>query len=64
MLLHNYTTKVPRYERRVALAAEDIETGVASMTDDLVRGLFELFQFDLPATLCEEELERMRSNRF
>lgn len=64
MLLGDYTTKAKRYERRVSLAADDIDTGVVEMTDSLIRGLFELFQFSLPETLCEEEIARMRSNRF
>ena len=64
MLLEDYTTLAQRYEKRVLLATEDIETGVAEMTDDLIRALFELFQFTLPATLCEQEIARMRSNRF
>lgn len=59
-----YTTGAERYERRVALAAGDIDSTVIDVTDDLIRGLFELFQFDLPASLCEVEIERMKSNRF
>lgn len=64
MLLGYYTTEAPRYERRVALAAADIDSGVIEMTDNLIRGLFELFQFALPANLCEAEIARMRSNRY
>jgi hypothetical protein len=64
LLMGQYTTDAQRYERRVLLATEDIETGVIEMTDNLVRGLFELFQFVLPGTLCEAEITRMRSNRY
>ena len=60
----HYSTNVARYERRVALAADDIESGVIEMTDDLVRALFELFEFRLPADLSELEINRMRTNRF
>ena len=63
-LSQDYTTKAKRYEKRVSLATDDIETGVIEMTDDLIRGLFELFQFVLPAALCEQEITRMRTNRF
>lgn len=63
-LSQDYTTKAKRYEKRVSLATDDIETGVVEMTDDLIRGLFELFQFMLPAVLSEQEIERMRTNRF
>lgn len=64
MLLGHYTTGAKRYERRVSLAVQDIDTGVAEMTDELIRGLFELFQFPLPAAFCEQEITRMRSSRF
>jgi hypothetical protein len=64
ILLGNYTTRAKRYEKRVSLSKEDVESGVIEMTNDLVRGLFELFQFTLPASLCEEEITRMRSHRF
>lgn len=64
MLTGEYTTGAERYERRVALTATDIDSSVIDITDDLIRGLFELFQFDLPASLCEVEIERMKSNRF
>jgi hypothetical protein len=64
ILFDGHTTQAPRYERRVQLATADIETGVIEMTDDLIRGLFDLFQFSLPATLCEEEITRMRSSRY
>ncbi len=64
ILFEHYTTRTKSYEKRVSLAVDDIETGVVEMTDDLIRGLFELFQFTLPAALCEEEITRMRSNRF
>jgi hypothetical protein len=64
VLTGHYTTAAKRYERRVVLATEDIDTGVVEMTDGLVRGLFEVFQFALPAALCEQEISRMRSNRF
>jgi hypothetical protein len=64
VLSGHYTTAAARYERRVVLAAADIETGVIEITDGLVRGLFELFEFTLPANLCEQEITRMRTNRF
>lgn len=64
LLFEGHTTKADRYEKRLSLAAADIETGVAEITDQLIRGLFELFQFILPASLCEEEISRMKSNRF
>jgi len=63
-LFGTYTTRAKRYEKRVSLSADDIETGVVEMTDDLIRGLFDLFQFTLPAALCEQEITRMRSSRF
>jgi hypothetical protein len=64
ILFDGHTTQAPQYERRVQLAAADIDTGVIEMTDDLIRGLFDLFQFSLPAALCEQEITRMRSNRY
>lgn len=64
MLLNNFTTKAKRFERRIQLPTDDIETGVIEITDGVVRGLFELFQFQLPASLCEEEIARMKMNRF
>lgn len=64
ILVRDYTTKAQRYEKRMSLDSGDIELGVAEMTDRLVRGLFELFQFTLPATLCEEEITKMRAHRF
>lgn len=64
VLVGQYSTAAPRYERRVELVSGDIETGVVEMTDDLIRGLFELFQFTLPDSLCEVEIARMRSNRY
>ena len=64
ILSGHYTTAARRYERRVVLASADIDTGVIEMTDNLVRGLFELFQFTLPAALCEQEISRMRAGRF
>ena len=63
MLAGRYTTGASRYERRVALRSTDIDAGVVEMTDDLVRGLFGMFQFELPASLCEEEIEKMRASR-
>lgn len=63
-LTGHYTTGADRYEKRVKLAAADIETGVSDMTNELLRGLYDLFQFTLPATLCEQEISRLRSNRF
>ena len=60
----NYTTKAIKYEKRLSLSTEDIDSGVIEMTDNLVRNLFELFQLTLPATLCEEEITRMRTSRF
>ena len=64
ILLEHYATEAPRYERRVILRADDIDTGVVEMTDNLIRGLFDLFQFRLPLSLCEQEITRMRSNRY
>ncbi len=64
LLIGDYTTRAKQYERRVSLAADDIEIGVVEMTDNLIRALFELFQFTLPASLCEQEISRMKSNRF
>lgn len=64
ILFDGHTTQAPRYERRVQLSTVDVETGVIEMTDDLIRGLFDLFQFSLPAKLCEQEITRMRSNRY
>ena len=64
ILSRQYTTGAQRYERRVVLVSADIETGVIEMTDNLVRGLFELFQFTLPTALCEQEISRMRASRF
>ena len=64
MPISDYTTNANRYERRVSLPRDDIETGVAEITDDLIRPMFELFQFQLPGNLCEVEIGRMRSNRF
>lgn len=64
LLFGDHTTNAPSYKKRVSLNTEDIESGVIKMTDDLIRDLFELFQFELPATLCEEEITRMMSNRF
>jgi hypothetical protein len=64
VLSGEYTTAAKRYERRVVLVTEDIDTGIVEMTDGLVRGLFGLFQFALPAALCEQEISRMRSHRF
>ncbi len=64
MLFEKYTTRASRYEKRVSLNSCDIESGVVEMTDNLIRGLFELFQFDLPKSLCEEEIGKMKSNRF
>jgi hypothetical protein len=64
MLSGDYTTGAPRYERRVVLPSADINSGVIEMTDNLIRGLFDLFQFTLPAALCEQEISRMRAGRF
>jgi len=64
LLSCNYTTKAEVYENRVTVQTGDIESGVAEVTDRLIRGLFERFQFTLPAELCEQEITRMRSNRF
>ena len=51
-LSQDYTTKANRYEKRVSLATDDIETGVVEITDDLIRVLFELYQFLRPGALC------------
>ena len=60
----HYETAAAHYGRRVELASADIDTGVIEMTDGLIRGLYDLFQFTLPGGLYEAEITRMRSNRY
>ena len=64
ILLEEYTTHGDKYEKRVELKAADVDSGIVEMTDELVRGLYAMFQFELPAALCEEEIGRMRTGRF
>lgn len=64
ILSGDYTTRAARYDKAIGVATEDVEAALPELTDSIVRGLFELFQFTLPATLCEQEIDRMTSGRF
>ena len=64
VLFDGYRTQADRYEKAISLATEDIDRQVVEFTDKLMRPFYELFQFELPASLCEEEIGRMRAHRF
>lgn len=64
LLFDTYRTRANSYEKAISLPVEDIDRQVVEYTDKLLRPFYELFQFVLPANLCEEEISRMRAYRF
>ena len=64
LLFEGHRTFAKEYRQSITLRTDDIDRQVALFTDKLLRPFYNLFEFDLPAHLCEEEIQRMRTNRF
>ncbi len=65
LLRDSYVAKQDTYQASLEVQADQIEDALPELVDRIVRPLYELFDFfNLPATLCAEELANMRSHRF
>ena len=64
LLSREYKTGAPEYKKAITLDATTVDAGVAAFTDQLMEPFYRLFEFTLPAELCEQEINKMRSNRF
>lgn len=64
VLMDTYRTGASDYQKAITVPVADIDRQVAEYTDKLLRPFYELFEFVLPDSLCEEEIGRMRSHRF
>ena len=64
MLSGGYRTQAAEYEKRLSVDSHDLSITVVNVTHRLLSGFYELFQFVLTESLCEEEISRMRSHRF
>lgn len=64
ILSDGYRCHAEEYRQSITMRTADIDRQVALYTDKLLARFYHLFEFQLPRNMCEEELERMRSNRF
>jgi hypothetical protein len=63
-LSDGHKTYAEEYRQSITVAAPDIDRQVAVFTEKLLGAFYHLFEFQLPRNLCEQEIVRMRSNRF
>ena len=63
-VFEGHRTHAEEYRRSIALRTGEIDRQVGQFTNKLLRPFYHLFELDLPANLCEEEIQRMRSHRF
>jgi hypothetical protein len=65
MLLGTYRSHEATYEHALTVQADQISAGLPELVDQVVRPLYELFDFfPLPPALVAEELAGMRRNTF
>ena len=64
ILSRNYQIHVSDYEQSIVVPVSDIDRQIAEYTDRVLRPFYGLFEYPLPADICEQEISRMRAHRF
>jgi hypothetical protein len=63
ILFDGHVTYAEEYQQSIRVTTADIDRQVVTFTEKLLSAFYHLFEFEVPTSLIEQEISRMRGNR-